>query len=189
MYGLGEIILDWERLIWEAQPESISHGFAENNRFHRLYWLCPLRNLIWTLSAYFLQHGRGRGIKSVIRCKRNSIMKDEGMTQRTGQQVEVEAVIWGNYIFWFCLDVAQIDLKVGWSRMSQSRSVFSCSFSGAKKNISFIGLQGGKKEKTSNEVQVAQISALFCLHKHKWVLLSPKPTRLHYVDCTRQASR
>lgn len=49
--------------MWEAQPESISHGFAENNRFHRLYWLCPLRNLIWALSAYFLQHGRGRGNK------------------------------------------------------------------------------------------------------------------------------
>lgn len=46
--------------IWEARPESISHGFAENNRFLRLHWLCPLRNLIWTLSAHFLQHGRGR---------------------------------------------------------------------------------------------------------------------------------
>lgn len=175
--------------IWEARPESISHGFAENNRFLRLYWLCPLRNLIWTLSAHFLQHGRGRWKeKSVIRCEWNLIMKGEGVTRRTGQEVEVEeAVIWENYTFGFCLDVAQIDLKVGWSHVSQSRSVFSCSSSGAKKNISFIGT--GKKRKTSNGVEVAQIPALFCLHKYKWVLLSSNPTPLHYVDCTRQATR
>lgn len=33
------------------------------------------------------------GIKSVICCKRNSIIKDEGVTQRTGQQVEVEEAV------------------------------------------------------------------------------------------------